>query len=72
MGQIIDDGPDFSRAQGVALDLCAHCFEAFWRRCGGDSNQITGRLGETTERWFSEPEIVRTDEIIVIRDEQGC
>ena len=45
-------------------DLCAHCLEAFWRRCGGDSNQITGRLGETTERWFSEPEIIRTDEII--------
>ncbi len=70
--QIIDNGADFGRAQRVAPNFPAHGVEADGRSSRGDGHPFTDGLGEAAECRLGESKIIRADEIVVVRDKQGC
>ena len=70
VGEVVDDGVDLRRAQGVALDLGAHGVEAVRRRGRGDRHQAADWFGEAPEGRFGKPDLVGADQGVVVRDQQ--
>ncbi len=71
MRDIADDGVDLRRLERPALNLAADGIEAFGRGGGTDRHKTAGGLGEAAECRLGEPDFVRPDQGVVVRDQEG-
>ena len=68
MREVSDDGFNFRRLQGSALDLGADGIEAFRGGCGTYRNEAADGFGKAPERRFGKADFVGADQA-VIRDQ---